>query len=171
MQNAAAKKTVLAPSQRILAWRPFTWVLLAGGFVLVLVALAASFMATQFKPTTEVRIGSSVYALWVADTQTELTKGLSGVEGLALNGGLLMEFSTDGLHGIWMKDMNIPLDIVWLDKNKVVVYMVKNAQPENPTATVYAPKVNARYVLELPAGSIVQSGIKNGTKAEFNIDV
>ncbi|MES2630536.1 MAG: DUF192 domain-containing protein [Patescibacteria group bacterium] len=128
-------------------------------------------MTSQFKPTTEVRIGSGVYSLLLADTETELIQGLSGTESLEIDGGLLMDFGFDYTHGIWMKDMKYPLDLVWLDKSKTIVYVVRDAPPEDPVETVYSPGDNARYVIELPAGSIQKSDIKIGNKAEFNIDV
>ena len=154
------------PSFRI--WRPATTVILIGGLVLLLVALVASYMASNFKPTAEVRVGSGVYQLWIADTDAELTQGLSGVESLKSNGGLLMKFDGDGTWGIWMKDMKIPLDIVWLNKDKKIVYLVKNAHPSTSTDVVYSPKEPARYVLELPIGSIDKAGLKKGMVATFD---
>jgi len=156
---------------RLYTWRPHTTIILIIGLVAVLVWLTVSFMVSSFKPTTEVRLGSGVYALALADSEAELVKGLSGVDTLNPNQGLLMQFDTDDKHGIWMKDMLIPLDIVWLNSNKKVIYIVKDAQPENPVSTVYTPKNDARYVIELPAGSVKKAGIKNGDIAEFHIDV
>ena len=156
---------------RSFAWRPRTTVILTISLILILVSLVASFMISNFKPTTQVHIGSGVYSPVVARTTPELTQGLSSVKSIPMNGGLLMDFGTDGYHGIWMKDMNFPLDIVWLDKSKKVVYIVMNAPPENPATTVFKSKDPARYVLEVPAGSVKKSGIKAGMVADFNIDV
>lgn len=154
------------PSTRI--WRPATTYILIGGLVLLLVALVASYMISNFKPTTELRMGSGVYHLWVADTQDELAQGLSGVEELKPNGGLLMKFDSDNTWGIWMKDMKVPLDIVWLNKDKKVVYIVKNADPSLGMTKTFVPKDPARYVVELPAGSVEKAGIKTGVVATFN---
>ena len=153
-----------------LSWRPHTTFLLIGGFVVILVALAIAYIIQNFKPTTEVRVASGVYRLWVADTEAERVQGLSGVEQLSPDGGLLMDFETDDYWGIWMKDMKIPLDIVWLDADKQVVYIVKNASPELSTDTVMQPKSQARYVLELPVGSVEKSGIKTGHVVDFELE-
>lgn len=80
--------------------------------------------------------------------------GAFGVDSLKPNGGLLMVFDSDGTWGIWMKDMKVPLDILWLDANKKVVYIVKNASPEARDVATFTPKEPARYVLELLAGSV-----------------
>lgn len=154
------------PSFRI--WRPATTHILIGGLVLLLVALVVSFVVANFKPSTELRIGNGIYHVWVADDEPERVKGLSGVKQLDANGGLLMKFDADGTWGIWMKDMEIPLDIVWLNSDKEVVYIVKNASPETSTNVVYSPKEPARYVLELPVGSVEKAGIKKGAVASFD---
>lgn len=152
-------------------WRPFTTIILIIGFILVVIGLVISFIITTFRPTTDVRLGSGVYSLWVADTELERVQGLSGVKSLSPNGGLLMDFGTDAKHGIWMKDMNFPLDVIWLDKTQKVVYIVMNAPIENPVQTIYQPKDDARYVIELPAGSVKKAGIKIDSIASFTIDV
>lgn len=156
---------------RVFVWRRSTTIILTVGVVLILVASVASFVAANFKPTTQVHIGGGVYSLWLADTEPARVQGLSGVEKLDLNGGLLMAFDSSDTHGIWMKDMNFPLDLVWLNSKKDVVYIVKNAPPENPVKTLYIPKDDAMYVLELPAGSVEKAGIKTGDTATFKLDV
>ena len=137
----------------------------------MLIGLFISFTVTAFKPTTEVKLGSGIYSLWLADTDATRVQGLSDVEKLDLNGGLLMDYGYDDTHGIWMKDMYMSLDIIWLDSDKKIIYIVKNAPPEVPVKTVYKPQSPARYVIELPAGSVDKSAIKVGGTAEFTIKV
>ena len=152
----------------LLTWRKRTTYVLIIGLVVLVVGLIVSFVANNFVPKTEVRIGSGVYYLPVAETDAQREKGLSGVTSLARSGGLLMSFSTDSTWGIWMKDMKIPLDIVWLDKDKRVVYIVKNASPDLSTTTTFQPKKPARYVIELAAGSVDRSGIRIDSVATFD---
>lgn len=152
----------------LVAWRPKTTWILVVGLVALLVYSVAVYIVTNFRPTTEVKIGSGVYHLWIADTETERIQGLSGVDKLSMDGGLLMKYDTDGAWGIWMKDMRFPLDIVWLNKDKAVVYIVKNASPELLSDTTFIPKSEARYVIELPAGGVEQAAIKTGMTATFN---
>jgi uncharacterized membrane protein (UPF0127 family) len=149
-------------------WRPATTYILIGGLVALLVASVIAYIMTTFQPTTLVRVGSGAYHVWVADTEAERVQGLSGVKELSRNGGLLMDFQTDGQWGIWMKDMYIPLDIIWLNSDKKVVYLVANASPELSTTKTFAPKDPSRYVIELPAGSIQKAGIRKGMTVEFD---
>lgn len=150
-------------------WRPATTVFLVIGLSLVLIGLTVAYIINHFdfQPTVEVRAGSGVYQVTIADTDQERNKGLSGVDALSPNGGLLMIYESDAQWGIWMKDMKIPLDIVWLNKDKQIVYIVKNVPPEFSTSTTPSPKSPARYVLELPQGSVETAGIKTGQTVTF----
>lgn len=152
----------------ISGWRPLTTALLASGVALILVAAAASFILSTFQPKTELKMGSMVYRVIVADNTVTREKGLSGVESLKANEGLLMVFESDDYHGIWMKNMKIPIDILWLDSGKKVIHTVKDASPSLSTGTVFTPKKPARYVVELPAGSIKQQAIRPGHTLEFD---
>lgn len=150
-------------------WRRRTTNILIAGLVLVLVWLVAAYITSSFRPTVRVDLASGVYQLWVADTEASLEQGLSGVKSLPAFGGLLMRFDHDAKWGIWMKDMHFPIDIIWLDKDKKVVYIVKDAQPDDSSdRPVFMPKDDARYVLELPAGTVQAGGIKPGLVAQFS---
>lgn len=157
--------------QQAWKWRKQTWIVLIAGLVAILIALVASYAFAMFRPTTDVRIGQGgVYSLWIASTDAELYQGLSGVERLPGNGGLLMDFKVSGTHGIVMRGMLVPIDIVWLDESKKVVYAVKEAPPHLGESKVYTPTTPARYVLELPAGSVKRSAIKIGDTAYFELN-
>ncbi len=151
------------------SWRPATTLILLGGFVLILLAIVISFIWSNFKPTTSVQIGSGLYHVWLADTAVKREKGLSGVEYLKNNGGLLMDFQEDGNNPIWMKDMLIPIDIIWISSDKKVVHVERNVDPKLGTQRTYMPKKFNRYVLELSAGSVDRAAIKVGQKVEFTI--
>ncbi len=151
-------------------WRPRTTMLLLGGFAVVIVALVVSYVSANFRPTVAVTVNSGVYNVWLADDDTERTQGLSGVDKLSINGGMLFDYITDDMCGIWMKDMLISLDIIWLDANKKVVYLKENVSPQQGTSTVMRPKGLCRYVLELPAGSVKNSGIRVGQQVKFTLE-
>lgn len=153
---------------RAFSWRPTTTVILVVGFTAVLIYSVVAYIVSNFQPTTTVKVGSGLYHLTVADNEGERVQGLSGVDALSVDGGLLMKFDADDKWGIWMKDMKIPLDIIWLNSDKEVVYIVKNASPDLSTNTIFAPKDPSRYVIELAAGSVEKAGIKTGEIADFD---
>lgn len=148
-------------------WRRSTTAILIAGVLVVIIASVIAFMVSTFKPTTEVKIGSGVFHLWIAKDEPSRVTGLSGVESLKPNGGLLMAFASDEEWGIWMKDMKVDLDIVWLDKDKKIVHTVKNVSAESGMDKTFVPTKPARYVIELPVGSIQKFNIKSGQTVSF----
>jgi len=150
-------------------WRPHTTRIVIGGLVAILIALVASYAYSHFQPTTEVRIASGVFQVKLANTEPARLQGLSGVDKMSANDGLLMVYDTDAQHGIWMKDMKIPIDIIWLDKDKKVIFIVTDAAPELGETKTYKPRSAARFVLEIPAGMVKKSAIKIGDVATFEL--
>jgi uncharacterized membrane protein (UPF0127 family) len=143
-----------------------SWVLI--GFALVLIGLAAFYAIwPQVRPHVTVKLGDGVYNATVSKTADDITKGLSGTTGLRQDQALLMVYASDGKWSIWMKDMQYPIDIVWLDKDKKVVYIVKNAPPDSYPEK-FTPKKDARYVVELPAGATSQKNITIDQEAAFD---
>jgi len=108
-----------------------------------------------------VLIKSSVLVGYIADTEAERTKGLSGKKYLPLNTAMLFKFDKPDTHGIWMKDMFFPIDIIWLDKNNEIVNLISNAEPSSYPHVFYPPE-KALYVLEVRSGLIKDKGLKLG---------
>lgn len=100
----------------------------------------------------------------IADTPEERVNGLSGREHLAQGEGMLFIFPTDDHHGIWMKDMNFSIDIIWLSAEGRVVDIAPHVSPETYPAS-FSPRDVARNVLEVPAGFAKSHGIAVGAEA------
>lgn len=136
----------------------------------LIIASAMYFIFNNLQSKVSIIIGDGVYESSVAMDEKTREKGLSGVTSLKENEALLMVFPSDNEWRIWMKDMKVPIDIAWLNKDKKVVYIVKNASPENGQDASFTPKAKAKYVLELPAGSVDNAGIRMGESAVFTLD-
>src|SRR3989344_9077893 len=78
-----------------------------------------------------IKIGDEIFTVRVAETQSARERGLSGTRALAPTAGMLFEFPTNALHSIWMKDMLIPIDIVWLSDEFLVVDIRENVSPDS----------------------------------------
>lgn len=150
-------------------WRPHTTGILIGGALLVVIAVGVAFIVSQVRYSTEVRVGTGIFQARVVSDDVGRQKGLSSVKSMKPNEALLMVFDSDGLWGIWMRDMQVSLDIVWLNEGKKIVHIVKNAPPSDQETT-YSPKEKARYVLELPAGAVQDNNIKVGQMVIFTTD-
>lgn len=102
------------------------------------------------------------FSVAIADDKAERQQGLSGVPSLPTYGGKLFIFDTAAPHGIWMKDMLIPLDILWFDENFTLIHIEENVSPDTYPA-IFAPRENARYVLEINAYAAKNAGIGLGS--------
>jgi uncharacterized membrane protein (UPF0127 family) len=146
-------------------------VILVGGVVLVVIATAVLFMLSKLQPSVPMYLGNGVFDARIAYTQADREKGLGGVSSIAENQALILAFPRESTWGIWMRDMKVPIDILWLDKDKKVVEIVKKASPEDGEKTVFVPKKDARYVVELPAGTADAKAIRVGRTAIFDVNL
>lgn len=117
------------------------------------------------------KIGDILLNVDYAITDVERKNGLSGRRGLNEDEGMLFIFETEGHYGIWMKDMNFPIDIAWLNKDKKIIYIESNVNPDTYPTAFYANRdglpLLSNYVLETNAGFFEKSQIKIGDSAEF----
>jgi len=111
--------------------------------------------------------GQSVRAE-LALTPEERAQGLMFRQNIEFDQGMLFVFDREGIYSFWMKNMLIPLDLIWLDKEKRVVHIERDVPPcaEEPCPT-YSPKIPALYVLEIKAGSFEKRGLKMFDRLDF----
>lgn len=86
----------------------------------------------------------------VADESLEWQQGLSGIPALPELTGKFFIFDTNDRFGMWMKDMLIPIDIIWIDDTYTIVHIEQNVTPDTYPKTFVSP-VDARFVLETNA--------------------
>ena len=107
--------------------------------------------------------------LELATTPEETTTGLMFRPALAADRGLLLLWSDDRLATIWMMNVLVPLDIVFLDDTGQVVELVADAQPcSAEPCPRFTPSIPARAVLELAAGSAGAHGLEVGSTIAFD---
>jgi hypothetical protein len=99
----------------------------------------------------EVKIGGVSVTAEIVSTAMARERGLSGRMALADNTGMLFVFPRDDRWGFWMKGMNFPIDIIWLDTAGKIITIAPSVSPQTYPQVFY-PQTPARYVLELPAG-------------------
>lgn len=111
-------------------------------------------------------IGETAVTVEVADTDAARIRGLSGRTSLDPGHGMFFVFEKSDLHGIWMKEMNFAIDILWFDQYGELVDVEENARPESYPETFY-PKSPSLYVLEVPSGFAREHSLKLGDKIDF----
>lgn len=114
--------------------------------------------------------GKTVYAE-MAIEYAELLRGLMFRDSLAPDRGMLFIHNKMGRYSYWMFQLKIPLDIIWMDKNKTVVEVLVNVPPCPSTKSSECPQhggtVDSQFVLELAFGRAAAYGVKVGSKIDF----
>ncbi|WP_459210622.1 DUF192 domain-containing protein [Aquimarina rhabdastrellae] len=102
----------------------------------------------------------------IADDDYQIQTGLMYRTSMATQQGMLFMFNDSDIRYFYMKNTLIPLDIIYINKNKEIVSIQKNAKPlDETTLPSEAP---AMYVLEINGGLSDQWGLQKGDKVSFN---
>ena len=137
--------------------------------MLLVAVLISQVVSAYFFPQTAVmHLGSHRFDVEIADTDQSRKQGLSGTRRLPADRALVFVFDYDNHWGIWMKDMNYSIDIVWLDSSKRVVDYALEASPDSYPTKTFTPKEAARYVVEFQSGTVKSKGIRVGDQAVFS---
>jgi uncharacterized membrane protein (UPF0127 family) len=106
----------------------------------------------------------------VAADPASRAKGLSARSALNTD-GMVFLFDAPGFYQFWMKDMNFPIDIIWIRRGVVVDF--EERVPFWPKSTPdfllprYQPDVPADTVLEVKSGFIAQNNVRIGDRIKF----
>lgn len=106
-------------------------------------------------------VRSVPFSVTVADEKMEQQRGLSGVERLGKYQGMLFVFEDEDYYSMWMKDMYIPLDIIWINDDLKVVHVEENVTPETYPKS-FTSDEPARFVLEVNAFVVETEKIQEG---------
>ncbi len=129
--------------------------------------------------TARIRVGDTVFEVWLATTEAEQTRGLMRTPESALapippdsgrglpegaQRGMLFVFPDEQLRAFWMSNTIIPLDIAYIRGDGVIVKTYTMAPLETRTYPSVEP---ARFVLETRAGLLADLQIKAGDQVEI----
>ena len=148
-----------------------------GPFMLVLVCAALLPVLAGSEPTSSddrlvpvtTPAGVTILAE-LADTTEKRARGLMFRESLPKDRGMLFTFPDPQHWTFWMKNTRIPLDIIWIDRNRKIVHVERNVPGCNRTddgCPQYQPNEEASYVLKLAAGMADALKLHRGVKLQF----
>lgn len=127
--------------------------------------------ASACRPFDEatVKLGDTTLAVAVADTHEERIKGLSGCPQVPEGTGMYFVYSEAEQVRYWMKDMVVPIDIVWVAKGRVVGVVSQAPVPTPGTSPlpIYTAPVPVDGVLEIMAGAAKNYNVTVGTTVEY----
>ena len=98
----------------------------------------------------------------LAKTEAQRRHGLMFTPYLPQHHGMLFVFETDAVRQFWMKNTQIPLDMLFFASDGRLVNVIHSAAPFSLTARNSAGPV--RYVLELNAGVADEIGVQPDAK-------
>lgn len=104
----------------------------------------------------------------IADDDYQRETGLMYRTTLEKNDGMLFIFEEEQPRGFYMKNTNIPLDLIFLNADNKIVNIKKNAKPQS-TKTIES-EVPAQYVLEINAGLSEEWNLQTGDSLILNKD-
>ena len=132
--------------------------------IVILIALVIKAFSYYY-PKQQIIIGENILNVLVADTPARQFKGLSNKKDLGQYDGMLFKFLSSNYYTIVMRDMNFPIDIIWIADNKIID-LTFNAQPEKNITesqlTQYSSSSTVNMILEVPAGLVKQKNLKIG---------
>ena len=102
----------------------------------------------------------------MAITHSQHEKGLMFRKKLCEKCGMLFDFKEERQIGMWMKDTEISLDMLFLNAKQKVVYIAEKTTPFSLEKIMTTLPV--RYVLEIPAGIAQKYNLKIGDKMEIS---
>jgi uncharacterized membrane protein (UPF0127 family) len=135
--------------------------------LLSLVVLSGA-AACQAQPTVAIGTQSGrdvVFRVEVADTPAKRELGLQYRRQLDSDRGMIFLFAAEARQSFWMKNTPIPLDMIFINRERKIVGIVEHAVPYSlDSRSVAAP---SQYVLEINGGLAKRHGIKPGDTVRF----
>ncbi len=134
---------------------------------LLIVGLVVSFSPKPCRNFTEgtVTVGDTEWSVAIADTPAEHKQGLMECELIPDKSGMYFVFTQPSTQPFWMKDMRVPLDIIWIAEGEIVG-LERNVPiaGDEPNPPLYYSPQPYTAVLELPAGEADKSSLIIGSK-------
>ena len=147
-----------------------SYIILASVFFLLCSFITEGALAQEFRyahATVTTPKGVSI-PVEVSDTPEKRSLGLGKRDKLENGWGMLFVFEKRIPHSFWMKNMRFPIDIIWLD-NQRIVELAENVPPpqEGESPKVMEPRLPSNFVLELESGRVRALGLNVGQKLSF----
>jgi hypothetical protein len=122
--------------------------------------------------TREVRLPDGArFRVDVASKAFERTRGLMFRESLPPDRGMLFINPQPGKYPYFMYQVQFPIDIIWLDKNRLITEIAPDTPPCSETSASKCPTYGGNqpslYVLELNAGMAAKHNLSVGDRVEF----
>lgn len=134
---------------------------------IITVLLCSSCMAQD----PHVQLKGKRFTVEIADTSEKRSLGLMFRDSLPDDHGMIFLFPGESMQSFWMKNVRIPLDILYFDADRKLVSVSEKAQPcRTQRCRGYPSSGPAQFVLELNAGKAAELGVQPGDVLELYLD-
>jgi len=135
---------------------------------IILIIILSGCVNQSTMQTKQIKINDQLLKVEVAETIGEMTMGLSGRTGLPENGGMIFKYPNYQSRNFHMKDMNFPLDFIWI-KDDQIIGLTENVAVLSSDGGINKVKSpdNVNQVLEVNAGWISQNNVKIGESVQI----
>lgn len=144
--------------------------------VMAVVIVAAIGLRTKHylderKPVmADITVAEHVFRAEIANTPAKRELGLGKRDVLAPDAAMYFPMGGPSRWIFWMKDMRLPIDIIWISDGKVVDVSANVPIPTNgQELATYSPIAPADAVLEINAGLSAAYGITRGADVQLRI--
>lgn len=103
----------------------------------------------------------------IADRDELHSFGLMYRKDIPWNFGMLFIFSQDVSYGFWMKNTYVPLEIAFINSQKIIFNIQKMYPCKGEDCPIYYSPKPYRYALEVKMGFFEKFGFKEGAKIDF----
>lgn len=161
------KTMVLIDSKRIFFWPA----------AILIVALTGIIIYQQYQKISEknqitiyTAAGSVKIAVEYAETPEKQANGLMNRKSLGKNSGMLFIFPNEEIQSFWMKNMLIPLDIMFISTSGRIneITTMRPCLPDTNDCPTYTSKDPVRFAIEANAGFTTKNRIVEGNILEIS---
>ncbi len=140
-------------------------------FVFIVILTFILYLFFRNDSFVQLKINAQTLKVEIADEKAEQELGLMNRESLSEDKGMLFVYQTGIAPNFWMKNMLIPLDMIFISPDKTINHIEKNIPPctekEAEQCPTYTSPFPTQYILEVNAGYAEKYKLKEGDTAEF----
>jgi hypothetical protein len=140
------------------------------GFLTIIIIITLIAIKLMPDQTLQIKTKTDTYdiSIEIADSPEEQTLGLMWREDLPENKGMLFVYEKEDRPNFWMKNMEISLDILFINSDLKINHIEHDVQPcKTEKCERYNSPVPVQYVLELKSGFAEKYGVEIGDEVVF----
>lgn len=135
-------------------------------FLGVIVATGFYVLRPALQPSAMLRLGDGIFTTSMVMVDQKQVGAPIETATLMPNQAVMLVYGYEQILPVTLQANTAAVDLVWVNNNKKVVYIVKNISSK--TIDQFTPSDSARYIVELAAGTVKNKAIAVGMKADFD---